>query len=82
MGTKHKLLLLCATVGTALLAVSPAAAWTVDLTAQPSLKRTHGWKIEKSVSKTSLTLKKGESATVTYSVTVGPWTATGRCRGR
>ena len=71
-GMKRKLLVLCATTGTALLAVSAAAAWSVDMTAEPSLKRTHSWKIEKSASKSSVTLKKGESTTVSYSVTVGP----------
>jgi hypothetical protein len=72
MTRTKRMLLLCATVGTALAAVSSASAWTVDLTAQPSLKRTHSWKIEKSAGTTSLALKKGESATVSYSVTVGP----------
>jgi hypothetical protein len=67
---KLKLVVLCATVGTALLAAASASAWTVTLDAQPSLKRTHSWKIEKKASKSSLTLKKGESATVGYSVTV------------
>ena len=51
-------------------AVPSAWAWTVTMDAQPALKRTHSWKIEKSVSQSSLTLKAGESATVTYSVTV------------
>jgi hypothetical protein len=68
--TKLKLLVLWATVGTALVATASASAWTVDLTAEPSLKRTHAWKIEKSVGQTSVTLKKGESTTVSYSVTV------------
>lgn len=71
---KHamKLVALCATVGAALLTASVASAWTVDLTAQPSLKRTHSWKIEKSASTTAVTLKQGESTTVSYSVTVSP----------
>ena len=51
-------------------AVPSAWAWTVTLDAQPALKRTHTWGIEKSVSQSSLTLKAGESATVTYSVKV------------
>jgi hypothetical protein len=73
MGRKKlKLVVLCATVGTALLAASSASAWTVDMNAQPKLDRTHSWKIEKTVSKSSVTLKKGESTTVSYSVTVGP----------
>jgi hypothetical protein len=38
--------------------------------ANPALKRTHTWGIEKSVSQSSLTLKAGETATVTYSVKV------------
>lgn len=53
-------------------AVPSAWAWTVTMDANPALKRTHTWKIEKSVSQSSLTLKAGESATVSYSVTVGP----------
>jgi hypothetical protein len=52
--------------------VPSAWAWTVTLTAEPAFKRTHSWKIEKSASVSSLSLKKGESATVSYSVTVGP----------
>jgi hypothetical protein len=53
-------------------AVPSAWAWTVTMDANPALKRTHTWKIEKSVSQSSVTLKAGESATVNYSVTVGP----------
>ena len=53
-------------------AVPSAWAWTVTMDAQPALKRTHSWKIEKSVSQSSVTLKQGETATVSYSVTVGP----------
>jgi hypothetical protein len=57
----------------ALAVIVPSAwAWSVSMTAQPALKRTHSWKIEKSASHTTLSLKKGESATVTYSVTVSP----------
>ena len=52
--------------------VPSAWAWTVTMTAEPALKRTHSWKIEKSVSQPSVTLATGESKTVTYSVTVGP----------
>lgn len=69
---KLKLLALCASVGTALLAASSASAWTVELTAQPALERTHTWKIEKKASTSAVTLKKGESTTVSYSVTVSP----------
>jgi hypothetical protein len=52
--------------------VPSAWAWTVTLDAQPKLKRTHSWKIEKSAGVSTLTLKKGETATVSYSVTVSP----------
>jgi hypothetical protein len=55
----------------AMLAVaSTASAWTVTMTAQPSLKRTHHWTIEKSVSQPAVTLASGQTTTVTYSVTV------------
>ena len=55
----------------AALATTPSAfGWTVDMTAQTSLKRTYQWKIEKSVTPTSVTLNAGETATVAYSVTV------------
>ena len=68
---KRALFLALATV--ALAAIVPSAwAWTVTMTAQPALKRTHSWKIEKSAGVSSLTLKKGQSATVSYSVTVSP----------
>ena len=54
----------------AALATTPSAfGWTVDMTAQTSLKRTYQWKIEKSVTPTSVTLNAGETATVAYSVT-------------
>jgi hypothetical protein len=55
----------------ATLAVTPSAlGWTVNITVQPELKRTHTWTIAKSVGSPTLTLKAGESATVEYSVTV------------
>jgi hypothetical protein len=70
---RHKKALLWALVIVAVGAIAPAArAWTVTMTAQPALKRTHSWKIEKSAGVSSLTLKKGQSATVSYSVTVSP----------
>ena len=73
MGRKKlKLVVLCATVGAALLGASSAAAWTVTMDANPKLKRTYGWTISKRVDKPALTLKAGESANVTYSVTVTP----------
>jgi hypothetical protein len=53
------------------LALAPAAsAWTVEMTAEPKLKRTYHWQIEKSVSQPSVTLGPGQSTDVTYSVTV------------
>jgi hypothetical protein len=52
----------------AAIGVPSAWAWTVTMDANPSLTRTYTWNIEKSVSQSSLTLKAGESATVTYSV--------------
>ena len=64
-----RLLVLCAAVGTALMTAAAALAWTVTLTVDPSLKRTHSWKIEKSVDKPAITLKAGETANVTYTVT-------------
>jgi hypothetical protein len=51
-------------------AVPSAWAWTVKMDATPALKRTHTWGIEKSASQSSVTLKAGETANVTYSVTV------------
>ena len=66
---KRRLFTLAALVA-GVVAVPSAWAWTVTLTADPALKRTHTWTIEKSVSQSSLTLKAGESATVTYSVKV------------
>jgi hypothetical protein len=68
---KRALFLALATVALGVI-VPSAWAWTVTMTAEPALKRTHSWKIEKSASVSSLTLKKGQSATVSYSVTVGP----------
>ena len=67
-----KLLVLCTVAGVALLVASSALAWTVTMTAQTSLKRTYSWKIEKTVSKTAVTLKAGETADVTYTVTATP----------
>jgi hypothetical protein len=68
---KRALFLALATVALGVI-VPSAWAWTVTMTAEPALKRTHSWKIEKSASVSSLTLKKGQSATVSYSVTVSP----------
>jgi hypothetical protein len=51
-------------------AVPSAWAWTVTLDAKTSFTRTHTWDIDKSVSQSSVTLKPGETASVTYSVTV------------
>jgi hypothetical protein len=61
-----------ASIGTALLTASSALAWSVTMTAEPKLKRTHSWQIEKSVSQSALTLKAGETADVTYTVTATP----------
>ena len=68
-GMRRRLVTLTALV-VGVVAVPSAWAWTVTMDAQPALKRTHSWTIEKSVSQSSLTLKAGESATVTYSVKV------------
>jgi hypothetical protein len=65
-------LVLCTAAGAALVVASSALAWTVTMTAQTSLKRTYSWKIEKSVSQEAVTLKAGETANVTYAVTVTP----------
>ena len=55
----------------AALATTPSAfGWTVDMTAQTSLKRTYQWTIAKSVTPTTVTLDAGETATATYSVVV------------
>ena len=40
------------------------------MTAETSLKRTYQWTIEKSVTPTTVTMNAGETANVTYSVTV------------
>ncbi|MGH2948837.1 MAG: hypothetical protein ACRDPC_21720, partial [Solirubrobacteraceae bacterium] len=57
--------------------LAPAAsAWTVTMNAQPELKRTHHWAIEKSVSQTAVTLAPGQTTDVTYSVTVSSTGAT------
>ena len=49
----------------AALATTPSAfGWTVDITAQTSLKRTYHWTIAKSVTPTTVTLKAGETANV------------------
>ena len=48
----------------AALATTPSAfGWTVDMTAQTSLKRTYQWTIAKSVTPTTVTLDAGETAT-------------------
>ena len=65
-----RLALVLAVAAAALTAVSTASAWTVEMTAVPKLKRTHSWKIEKSVSRPTVTLQAGETADVTYTVTV------------
>lgn len=60
-----------ATIVTAALATTPSAfGWTVSMTAQPELTRTYEWAIAKSVTPSAVTLKPGETATVSYSVTV------------
>jgi hypothetical protein len=63
------LLVMAAAVGAALVVASPAFAWQVTLTAEPKLKRTHSWEITKSVSQPTVTVKAGETADVTYTVT-------------
>ena len=68
--TKRQRLATLAVGVVAAIAVPSAWAWTVTMDANPALKRTHTWTIEKSVSQSSLTLKAGETATVTYSVKV------------
>ena len=67
-----KVLVLSAAIGTALLVGSSALAWTVTMDAQTKLKRTYAWKIEKAVSQSAVTLKAGETADVTYTVTATP----------
>lgn len=56
-------------VGT-LVAAPSALAWTVTMDANPKFKRTYHWAIEKSVSEPTVTLGVGQTANVTYSVTV------------
>ena len=65
-------LLVLATVALGLVVVPTASAWTVTMTASPSFKRTYHWAIEKSVSQPALTVGAGETADVTYTVTVTP----------
>ncbi len=66
------LIALSASLVVALAMVPSALGWSVTMTAQPSLTRTWDWTIEKSVSTSSVTVAPGETATVTYSVTVTP----------
>jgi hypothetical protein len=66
------LLALSTTIVAALLAASSAFAWTVTMTANPKLKRSYTWTIDKSVSQSAITLKAGETADVTYTVTATP----------
>jgi hypothetical protein len=54
----------------ALVAAPAALAWTVTMTAEPELKRTHHWSIEKTVSQPAVTLASGQTTEVTYGVTV------------
>jgi hypothetical protein len=68
MKTRRLVALAAAVLG--VVAVPSALAWTVTMDANPALKRTYTWNIEKSVSQSSLTLKTGETATVTYGVKV------------
>ena len=70
MRYRTRLLALCALLVSAFVVAPAASAWTVTMDAKTSLKRTHHWTIEKSVSSPSLTLAAGETANVTYSVTV------------
>ena len=42
------------------------------MTANPHLKRTYSWKIEKSVSQAAVTLAPGATADVTYTVVATP----------
>jgi hypothetical protein len=57
-----------AAIAIGLVAVPAASAWTVTMTANPHLKRTFSWKIEKSVSQPTVTLAPGATADVTYTV--------------
>ena len=69
---RTRLIVLCVAAGAALLVASSALAWTVTMTAETSLKRTYSWDIAKSVSQEAVTLAAGETANVTYAVTVTP----------
>jgi hypothetical protein len=66
------LLALSTTMVAALLAASSAFAWQVTMTANPKLKRSYTWTIDKTVSQSAVTLKAGETADVTYTVTATP----------
>jgi hypothetical protein len=68
MKTRRLVALAAAVLG--VIAVPSAFGWTVTMDAKPALDRKHSWTIEKSVSQSTLSLKAGESATVTYSVKV------------
>jgi hypothetical protein len=68
--TKAQRLAALAAFAVAAVGVPSAWAWTVTMDANPALKRTYTWNIAKSASASELTLKAGESATVTYSVQV------------
>ena len=61
-----------AAIAIGLVAVPAASAWTVTMTANPHLKRTYSWKIEKSVSQPAVTLAPGATADVTYTVVATP----------
>jgi hypothetical protein len=54
-----------AAIAIGLVAVPAASAWTVTMTANSHLTRTHSWKIEKSVSQSEVTLAPGATADVT-----------------
>jgi hypothetical protein len=68
MKTRRLVALAAAVLG--VIAVPSAFAWTVTMDAKPALDRKHSWTIEKSVSQSAVTLKAGETATVSYSVKV------------
>lgn len=65
------LLTLGVSVGAALAVAPAASAWTVTMTAEPKLKRTYGWTIQKSVDRPAVTIEAGKTTDVTYTVTVG-----------
>ena len=65
-----RLLALLALAVAAFVAAPAASAWTVTMTAEPKLKRTYDWSIEKTVSESAVVLAPGQTTTVTYSVTV------------